>query len=69
MSEGIMDELLKRLHEAQDNMYSYYDGDKQITKEEFESKVNTLWQGDDFLTVYGQGNIVTYHERRDNSNG
>lgn len=34
--------FMKCLHEAMDNMFVYYDGDKQISKEEFESKFNTL---------------------------
>ena len=64
MGESLMDELLKRLHEAQENMYTYYDGDKQISKEEFERKFNTAWQSDDCVTVCGEGSVVTYHERR-----
>ncbi len=39
--EKATNRFMRRLHEAMENMYIYYDGDKQISKEEFESKFNT----------------------------
>ena len=45
MSESVFDDLLKRLHEAQDNMYIYYDDGKQTSEEEkgTEDDVHEFW--------------------------
>lgn len=63
--ESVFDAMMKRLHEHQENMFIYYDGDKQISKEEFETKFNNLWAVDDCMSIQTPDGInVTYHESR-----